>query len=55
MTPAEEIISIGKARHGDDWKTGLAMDTGWSWWTFNRTEKTGYVSPKLLRTVKNLK
>lgn len=55
MTPAEEIIAIGKARHGDNWKTGLSADTGWSWWTFNRIEKGEYVNPKITRAVKNLK
>ena len=50
-TPQEEIIAIGKKRHGDDWKTGLAVDTGWSWWTFNRIEKGEIVTPKVYKAV----
>lgn len=55
MTPTEEIISIGKARHGDNWKHGLAGETGWSWWTFNRLDRGGEADPKLVKAVKNLK
>ena len=31
MTTQEEIIAIGKQRHGEYWKTDLAVDSGWSW------------------------
>lgn len=51
LTPAEEIIAIGKERHGDNWKTGLAADTGWSWWTFNRIERGEIVTAKVYKAV----
>jgi hypothetical protein len=48
---AEEIIAIGKERHGDNWKAGLSPDTGWSWWTFNRIERGAIVTPKAYKAV----
>ncbi len=51
MTPQEEIIAIGKKRHGDNWKAGLSVDTGWSWWTFNRIERGEIVTPKVYKAV----
>jgi hypothetical protein len=51
LTPVEEIIAIGKERHGDNWKTGLSVDTGWSWWTFNRIERGKIVTPKVYKAV----
>ena len=55
MTPSE-LIAIAKARHGDGWKTALADETGWSWWTFNRLESDPEfkVSRKLERAVLSL-
>ncbi len=44
-TLQEEIISIGRKRHGENWKAGLSVDAGWSWWTFNRLEKGEYSGP----------
>jgi hypothetical protein len=51
VTPQEEIIAIGRERHGDNWKAGLSVDTGWSWWTFNRIEKGEIVTPKVYKAV----
>jgi hypothetical protein len=54
MTNAE-LIAIGKARHGDQWKEGLSTDTGWSWWTFYRIERDQQpVSDKLAKAAANL-
>ena len=53
MTPAE-LVAIGKARHGDEWKGRLADETGWSWWTFHRIEGGAAVSEKLAKAVMNL-
>jgi hypothetical protein len=51
VIPQEELIAIGRKRHGDNWKAGLSVDTGWSWWTFNRIEKGEIVTPKVYKAV----
>lgn len=54
MTPVE-LVAIAIARHGEGWKSKMADETGWSWWTFHRIDGGAKVSPKLAKAVKNLK
>lgn len=54
MTPAE-LIDFAKARYGKGWKTAMADETGWSYWTFHRIEREqSGVSKKLAKAVESL-
>lgn len=53
---SSELIAIGEARYGKNWKSALSDETGWSYWTFYRAARgTIEVSPKMENAIRNLK
>jgi hypothetical protein len=51
----QQLIKFGEERHGDTWKSALADETGWSYWTFHRIASGQQaMTAKLERALKNL-